>query len=172
MGRALIWPSRASMALIDASINSFGETSPERTRPARPIPSCFMSSSAPDGRAARLIEEVEAAIGACASAINLENVRIDDSDELKVLSPAAAIFYSASSPTEAEYVSVGDIIGVETTLCQLEAMKIFTPLALQDFNPDTELYSPDLNFEVTRVNISSGQQVNVGDLLFVVKPLK
>ena len=25
--------------------------------------------------------------------------------------------------------------------------------------------------EVTRVNMSSGQQVNVGDLLFVVKPL-
>ena len=118
-----------------------------------------------------LIEEMESAAGERASAFDLDSVRIDDSDELKVLSPAAAIFYAAPSPTEAEYVAVGDRIGVETTLCQLEAMKIFTPLSLNDFNPDVQLYDPDVEFEVTRVNISSGQQVNAGDLLFVVKPL-
>ena len=66
---------------------------------------------------------------------------------------------------------MGDRVTVETTLCQLEAMKIFTPLALKDFNPDAALYDPGVEFEVTRVNISSGQQVNAGDLLFVVKPL-
>ena len=118
-----------------------------------------------------LIEEMESAAGERASAFDLDSVRIDGSDELKVLSPAAAIFYSAPSPTEAEYVAVGDRVTVETTLCQLEAMKIFTPLALKDFNPDAELYDPDVQFEVTRVNIGSGQQVSAGDLLFVVKPL-
>ena len=118
-----------------------------------------------------LIEEMESAAGERASAFDLDSIRIDDSDELKVLSPAAAIFYTAPSPTEADYVSVGDRVTVEATLCQLEAMKIFTPLALHDFNPDAQLYDPDVEFEVTRVNISSGQQVNAGDLLFVVKPL-
>ena len=118
-----------------------------------------------------LIDEVEAAAGERASAFDLDSIRIEDSDELKVLSPAAAIFYSAPSPTEPEYVAVGDRITVETTLCQLEAMKIFTPLALKDFNPDAVLYDPDAQFEITRVNMSGGQQVNAGDLLFVVKPL-
>ena len=37
--------------------------------------------------------------------------------------------------------------------------------------PELELYPADHEFEVTRVNMSSGQQVNVGDLLFVVKPI-
>ena len=118
-----------------------------------------------------LIDEVEAATGERGSAFDLDSIQIDDSDELKVLSPAAAIFYAAPSPTEPEYVAVGDRVTVETTLCQLEAMKIFTPLALRDFNADAGLYAPDAEFEITRVNLSSGQQVNAGDLLFVVRPL-
>ena len=118
-----------------------------------------------------LIEEIEAAAGDQASAIDLDTIRIDDSDELKVLSPAAAIFYAAPSPGEPDYVAVGDRIRADKTLCQLEAMKIFTPLTLKDFNAERDLYDPRAEFEITRVNISSGQQVNAGDLLFVVKPL-
>ena len=121
--------------------------------------------------AAALIAETEASAGEQASAFDLDSIGIDDSDELKVLSPAAAIFYLAPSPAEPEYVAVGDRINVNSTLCQLEAMKIFTPLALKDFNADADLYDPDAEFEVTRINMSNGQQVNAGDLLFVVKPL-
>ena len=47
-------------------------------------------------------------------------------------------------------------------------MKIFTPLSLGDFNGDAVLYEEG-EYEVTRVNMSSGQQVNEGDLLFVVR---
>ncbi len=56
-------------------------------------------------------------------------------------------------------------------MCQLEAFKIFTPLCLADFNGDAVLYPPEQKFEVTRINMGNGQQVNQGDLLFVVKPL-
>jgi biotin carboxyl carrier protein len=98
-------------------------------------------------------------------------VRIDGTDELKVLAPATAIFYSAPSPSEPEYVAVGQKIGLTETLCQLEAMKIFNPLTLKDFNLDGVVYNPSRSYQVTRVNISNGQQVNVGDLLFVVKPV-
>jgi hypothetical protein len=49
-------------------------------------------------------------------------------------------------------------------------MKIFTPLSLKDFNvADVELYPAAQRYEVTRINNTSGQQVTVGDLLFVVK---
>ena len=119
-----------------------------------------------------LIEEIEAGAGEAASAFDVESIGIDDSDELKVLSPAAAIFYTASSPSEPEFVSVGDRITVDATLCQLEAMKIFTPLALRDFNGEASLYDPGLQFEVTRINMGNGQQVNAGDLLFVVRPFE
>ena len=50
-------------------------------------------------------------------------------------------------------------------------MKLFTPLTLADFNAEFELYSSDAEYEITRINMSTGQQVNVGDLLFVVKPI-
>ena len=69
-----------------------------------------------------------------------------------------------------EFVNVGDRIRLQETLCQLEAMKMFTPLSLADFNTENVLYA-DSEYEVTRINMGNGQQVNVGDLLFVVKPL-
>jgi acetyl/propionyl-CoA carboxylase alpha subunit len=122
-----------------------------------------------DGQA--LIGEIEAAAGEMASAIDRDSIRIDGSDELKVLAPATAIFYTTPTPTEPDYVSVGDRISVRHTLCQLEAMKIFTPLKLADFNTEAELYDESRQYEVTRINMASGQQVNAGDLLFVVKPV-
>ncbi len=116
-----------------------------------------------------LIEEIEASAGDAGDAIDKDSISIEGSEELKVLAPATAIFYSAPSPSEPDYVSVGDVIEVSQTLCQLEAMKIFTPLALADFNSELQLYPASQTFEITRINMSSGQQVNVGDLLFVVK---
>ena len=118
-----------------------------------------------------LIAEIEASGGDSGDGISRDSIKIEESEELKVLAPATAIFYSTPSPSEPEYVNVGDRIDLRQTICQLEAMKIFTPLTLGDFNSDVELYPSDHEFEVTRVNMSSGQQVNVGDLLFVVKPL-
>ena len=50
-------------------------------------------------------------------------------------------------------------------------MKIFTPVTLADFNTEFDLYDADSRYEVTRINMTSGQQVNVGDLLLVVKPV-
>jgi acetyl/propionyl-CoA carboxylase alpha subunit len=120
---------------------------------------------------ATLIKEIEAAAGQMSGGINKESIRIEDSDELRVLSPATAIFYTTPTPTESEYVAVGDHVSVSDTIGQLEAMKIFTPLSLADFNGEFELYDPNHTYEVTRINMTSGQQVNVGDLLFVVKPL-
>ncbi|MEM6709294.1 MAG: biotin carboxylase N-terminal domain-containing protein, partial [Pseudomonadota bacterium] len=121
--------------------------------------------------AAALLEEMEQAAGGQESGISQDSIEIEDSDELRVLSPATAIFYTTPTPTEPEYVAVGDSVGVDDVLCQLEAMKLFTPLRLKDFNGDAELYPAGTEFEVTRINMVNGQQVNAGDLLFVVKPV-
>ena len=120
---------------------------------------------------AALISEIDASAGEQAGEIDLEAIRIEDSDELKVLSPTTAIFYTTPTPSEPPFVHVGDVIGVDDTIGQLEAMKIFSPLRLSDFNSDAEVYAAAGKFEITRINMANGQQVNVGDLLFVVKPL-
>ena len=118
-----------------------------------------------------LIAEIDAASGDTGIAIGAESIRIDGSDELKVLSPTTGIFYSTPSPAEPEYVMEGDRIGLTDTLCQLEAFKIFTPMCIADFNTvDAHLYEPGCKYEVVRTNVASGQQVNVGDLLFVIRP--
>ena len=119
----------------------------------------------------KLIADIDASSGSAGSGIDRESVLIDGTDELKVLAPATAIFYNTPSPSEPEYVSVGDVIDLTHTLCQLEAMKIFNPVALKDFNADGEIYDSAKRYRVTRVNMSNGQQVNEGDLLFVVAPV-
>lgn len=122
--------------------------------------------------AAELIEEIEQASGIKGQVLDIEMLRIEGSDELKVLSPSTGVFYRTPSPTEPEFVSVGDTVGTEDTLCQLEAMKIFTPLNLNSFSGEQgEVYSSGVRYEITRINLSSGQQVNEGDLLFVIRPL-
>ena len=118
-----------------------------------------------------LIAEIDTASGHTGIAIGAESIRIDGSDELKVLSPTTGIFYSTPSPAEPEYIMEGDRIGLTDTLCQLEAFKIFTPMCIADFNTgDAHLYEPGCEYEVVRTNVASGQQVNVGDLLFVIRP--
>lgn len=118
-----------------------------------------------------LIVEMEAMKGHQDALVGLDALRIEESNELKVLSPATGIFYTKPTPTENDYVQPGDSISVDQTLCQIEAFKIFTPLRLRDLNSGSELLYPDnTEYKVTRVNVDTGQQVNQGDLLFVVQP--
>ena len=119
-----------------------------------------------------LIKEIEEASGSVGSGLNIEMLKIDDSDELKVLSPSTGVFYRTPSPSEPEYVNVGDVVRTDDVLCQLEAMKMFTPVNLNTFSGDDgEIYPGDGRYEITRINITTGQQVNEGDLLFVIKPV-
>ena len=119
-----------------------------------------------------LIAEMEAASGIESLGIDLEMLKIEGSDELKVLSPSTGVFYRTPSPTEPEYVNVGDVIDTESVVCQLEAMKMFTPVNLNTFSgEDGEVYDSSQKYEVTRINLGTGQQVNEGDLLFVIRPV-
>ncbi len=119
-----------------------------------------------------LIHDIEEAADLSADAVDASALAIEGSDELKVLSPSTSIFYGSASPTEPPFVKEGDIISIDQTLCLMEAMKMFTPLNLKQFNrTESELYPVKQQFKVTRIMNSDGQQVNQGDLLYVVKPL-
>jgi acetyl/propionyl-CoA carboxylase alpha subunit/acetyl-CoA carboxylase alpha subunit len=119
-----------------------------------------------------LIKEIEEASGSAAVTLDLEMLKIEGSDELKVLSPSTGVFYLTPSPSEPEYINVGDIISTDDIVCQLEAMKMFTPVTLNTFAGESgEVYSSSQKYEVMRINLNTGQQVNEGDLLFVIRPV-
>jgi acetyl/propionyl-CoA carboxylase alpha subunit/acetyl-CoA carboxylase carboxyltransferase component len=118
-----------------------------------------------------LIEEIESAAGEDTCAVNLDSLKIEGSDEIKVLSAQAGIFYLTPSPSEPEFVHVGKVIGIEDTLCLMEAMKLFSAITLGSFGKEDHPLYPAGQYEVVRVVPVSGQAVNRGDLLFVIKPV-
>lgn len=119
-----------------------------------------------------LIEEIDASAGAASAALTADALKIDGSSELKVLAPSSSIYYSAPSPSEPSYIKEGDVISTNQTLCLMEAMKMFSPLTLRSFNSQgSNLYDTEQNYQVVRIQNSDGQQVNQGDLLFVIRPV-
>ena len=102
---------------------------------------------------------------------DLSSLKIPGSDEIKVISPMTGIYYSTPSPTEPDYVEVGSRVNLSQTLCQIEAMKLFTHISLSSVPGSGEIFTADNEYEVVRLNQSNGAQVNAGDLLFVVKPV-
>jgi acetyl/propionyl-CoA carboxylase alpha subunit/acetyl-CoA carboxylase carboxyltransferase component len=119
-----------------------------------------------------LIEEVQSAATLVGAGPNINALRIEGTEEIRVVAPTSGIFYLTPSPGEPDYVSIGERVTTNSVLCQLEAMKLFTPLRLASFNTESQaVYPDDQDYEIVRVNLASGQQVNAGDLLFVVKAM-
>lgn len=102
---------------------------------------------------------------------DLSSLKIAGSTEIKVISPMTGIFYSTPSPTEPDYVAVGERVNLSQTLCQIEAMKLFTHISLSSVAGSGEIFTADEEYEVVRVNQTNNAQVNAGDLLYVVKPV-
>lgn len=117
-----------------------------------------------------LIKEMEYT-GVEAEETSSDDLRIEGTDELKVLAPMTGIFYSTPAPTEPEYATVGARKEITDTLCQIEAMKLFTQISLTSVRGAGELFESGKQYEIVRVNQANSAQVNAGDLLFVVKPV-
>lgn len=99
-------------------------------------------------------------------------VKVEGTEDLKVLSPSMSVLYHSPSPDKASYVAEGDVVDVDQTLCLLETMKMFRPVSLRSFNDkNNEIYPSTSKYRVLHVKGADGQQVNEGELLFVVKPI-
>ena len=104
--------------------------------------------------------------------LDSESLKVEASDELKVIAQSPGIFYTRPSPSEPDFVKEGDVISVTDTLCLMEAMKMFTQLSLNNLNrKGNVLYDPDARFRIERVMNTNGTQVSPGDLLFIVEPI-
>lgn len=80
------------------------------------------------------------------------------SDNLKTINaPMVGTFYKAPSPEESPYVKVGDKVTADSTVCILEAMKLFNEI------------QAEVSGEIVEVLVEDGQMVEYGQALFKVK---
>jgi len=80
----------------------------------------------------------------------------DESHVHLITSPMVGTFYTSSSPETPPYVQVGDHVGVDATVCIVEAMKVFNEIPA------------GVSGKVIAVLVENGQPVEYGQPLFKV----
>lgn len=75
-----------------------------------------------------------------------------------VVSPMVGTFYSSANPDSPSFVAVGAAVNDNTTVCLIEAMKVFNEI------------KAECNGTIERMLVQSGQPVEFGQKLFMVKP--
>ena len=76
----------------------------------------------------------------------------------EITSPMVGTFYEATDPDSPALVKVGDVVDTDTTVCIIEAMKIFNEIKAQ------------CTGTVTKVLVKNGEAVEFGQPLFIVSP--
>ena len=73
-------------------------------------------------------------------------------------SPMVGTFYAASSPDSPPFVTIGSAVRPDTTVCVIEAMKVFTDIPAS------------VSGTITEILVKNGQSVEYGQPLFRVNP--
>jgi acetyl-CoA carboxylase biotin carboxyl carrier protein len=82
--------------------------------------------------------------------------KADEAHVAVIKSPIVGTFYSAPNPESPAFVKVGDHVGPETTVCIVEAMKVFNQIPAE------------VSGKITTVLAQNGQPVEFGQPLFKV----
>jgi acetyl-CoA carboxylase biotin carboxyl carrier protein len=85
-------------------------------------------------------------------------VASEDANSLFVRSPMVGTFYATASPDSPPFVKVGDQVGPETTVCIVEAMKVFNEIPAE------------CSGKIAAMLVTNGQSVEYGQPLFRVSP--
>jgi acetyl-CoA carboxylase biotin carboxyl carrier protein len=83
---------------------------------------------------------------------------VDESKFLVIKSPMVGTFYAAANPESPPFVKVGDRVGPETTVCIVEAMKVFNEIPAECAG------------RIVAVLTQSGDAVEFNQPLFRVEP--
>lgn len=75
-----------------------------------------------------------------------------------IASPMVGTFYAAPGPDKPVFVSVGSKVGPDTTVCLIEAMKIFNEI------------KAETSGTIEEVLVKSGQPVEFGQPLYRIRP--
>lgn len=81
-----------------------------------------------------------------------------DANAIFVRSPMVGTFYTAANPDSPPFVKVGDQVGPETTVCIIEAMKVFNEIPAE------------CSGRIVAVLAENGAAVEFGQPLFRVEP--
>jgi acetyl-CoA carboxylase biotin carboxyl carrier protein len=84
---------------------------------------------------------------------------IDEEAHLKAIkSPMVGTFYAAPAPDAKPFVNVGSKVDEESDVCVIEAMKVFNNI------------KAEIRGTIAKILVQSGQAVEFGQTLFLVKP--
>uniref|UniRef100_A0A7C2P503 Biotin carboxyl carrier protein of acetyl-CoA carboxylase n=1 Tax=Schlesneria paludicola TaxID=360056 RepID=A0A7C2P503_9PLAN len=81
-----------------------------------------------------------------------------DDGLLVIKAPTVGTFYSAQTPEDPPFVSVGSKVSPQTTVCLIEAMKVFNPIPAE------------VAGTIAEVLVKNGDAVEYGQALFKVRP--
>jgi acetyl-CoA carboxylase biotin carboxyl carrier protein len=96
------------------------------------------------------------AAAASAAATPAAPAKVEDETYAVIISPMVGTFYAAPDPDSKAYVKVGDHVGPETTVCIVEAMKVFNQIPAE------------VSGKIVSVLVENGQSVEFGQPLFKV----
>lgn len=82
----------------------------------------------------------------------------EDEGLVPIESPMVGTFYAKASPEKPAFVSVGDSVGEDTTVCLIEAMKIFNEIKAGQSGT------------VVKVLVENGAAVEFGQPMLLIKP--
>jgi acetyl-CoA carboxylase biotin carboxyl carrier protein len=77
---------------------------------------------------------------------------------LEIKSPMVGTFYRASGPDKPQFVKIGDTIDVGTTVCIIEAMKLFNEI------------ESEVKGTIVKVMVEDASPVEYDQVLFLVEP--
>jgi acetyl-CoA carboxylase biotin carboxyl carrier protein len=97
---------------------------------------------------------------ATASAPGASPAKAEDANLAVVKSPMVGTFYTSSSPDTPPFVKVGDHVGASSTVCIIEAMKVFNEIPAE------------VSGQVVAVLVENGEPVEFGQPLFKVDTRK
>lgn len=100
----------------------------------------------------------ESAAAAASDAPSADAPSPDDAELIAVESPMVGTFYSSPSPDAEPFVRVGSNVTEDTTLCLIEAMKVFNEIKAQ------------CSGRVEQVLVKNGDAVEFGQRLYLIRP--
>lgn len=97
---------------------------------------------------------VAAAAPAAPAAPTAAKPAADDPNAIVIKSPMVGTFYASANPESAPFIKVGDQVGPTTTICIIEAMKVFNEIPAE------------VSGKVLAVLVETGSAVEFGQPLF------
>jgi acetyl-CoA carboxylase biotin carboxyl carrier protein len=81
-----------------------------------------------------------------------------DESLLQIVSPMVGVFYRAPSPTDPNFIEVGDIIEIGQTVALIEAMKVFNEI------------TAEVAGTVVEIKAQAAELVETGQVLITIRP--